>query len=418
MEERSQSVQSIVVLVAAAGQAPLRTLPVEHEEESFALVGVGSEATIANRDVAVPIEQAIATALDGREIDVRVVPRQPYRIARANYPSPGRSAEWVAVPRSSAIAFRYRHTYHGRPRTERWMRESTLGGLLVFAAAMGFGTLAIFGKLAEAAGLSRPTLLFFRFLVGAAIVWAVLLGRGEAVRLDGRPLRATVVLGVIYALLTLAYFWGLSFLTASLTGIVFYTYPIYVFVLSVVVLDEPLTPPVVAALTLALAGVVLVVGVESATVDLRGVALVVTAAIAYAGYNVAGRVLTAATSPRVLTGYVLVAAVGTLTVRWVLAGATLPRTSTHWWIILGIGVLGTGIPLVFLYEGLGRLEATRVSIISTMEPVATVFLGVTILDETLAPSTVVGGVLVLTGVTLVQVTREQRQWLLSKVGLH
>jgi drug/metabolite transporter (DMT)-like permease len=144
----------------------------------------------------------------------------------------------------------------------------------------------------------------------------------------------------------------------------------------------------------------------------------VTAAIAYAGYNVAGRVLTAATSPRVLTGYVLVAAVGTLTVRWVLAGATLPRTSTHWWIILGIGVLGTGIPLVFLYEGLGRLEATRVSIISTMEPVATVFLGVTILDETLAPSTVVGGVLVLTGVTLVQVTREQRQWLLSKVGLH
>lgn len=298
------------------------------------------------------------------------------------------------------------------------MRETTVGGVLVLGAALGFGTLAIFGKLAEAADLTRPTLLFFRFLVGAGIVWGVLLLRGEANRLRGKPLRATVLLGVIYAGLTLAYFWGLSFLTASLTGIVFYTYPIYVFALSAAFLDERLTLPVVGSLALALAGVVLVIGVESATVDFRGVALIMTAALGYAAYNVAGRVLTADTSPSVLTAHVLLAAVATLAVRWIAAGASLPRTPTHWWIVLGIGLVGTGMPLVFLYEGLGRLEATRVSVISTTEPVATVALGVTILNETLTPSTVVGGVLVLAGVTLVQVSREQRAWLLSKIGLH
>lgn len=297
------------------------------------------------------------------------------------------------------------------------MRESTLGGLLVLVAAAGFGTLAIFGKLAEAEGLSRPTLLLFRFLIGAAVVWGGLLIRGDSVSIEGRPLTAAAVLGVVYAGLTLAYFWGLSFMTASLAGIVFYTYPIYVFALSAAFLDESLTAPVVGALGLALAGVVLVVGVQSGTVELLGIVLVGFAAVGYAVYNVAGRVLTAETRPRVLTAYVLLAATAVLALRWLQAGRGLPRTFTHWWIVLGIGVLGTGIPLLFLYEGLGRLEATRVSIISTAEPVVTVLLGVTILDETLAASTVVGGVLVLLGVTLVQVSSEQREWVLSKVGL-
>jgi drug/metabolite transporter (DMT)-like permease len=162
---------------------------------------------------------------------------------------------------------------------------------------------------------------------------------------------------------------------------------------------------------------VLVVGVESGTVEALGIVLVGVAAMGYAVYNVAGRVLTANTRPRVLTAYVLLAATGALAVRWLLAGGGLPRTPTHWWIVVGIGVLGTGVPLLFLYEGLGRLEATRVSIISTTEPVVTVALGVTVLEETLAPSTVVGGVLVLLGVTLVQVSREQREWVLAKVGL-
>lgn len=296
------------------------------------------------------------------------------------------------------------------------MREATVGGLMVLVAATGFGTLAIFGKLAEAAGLTRPTLLFFRFLIAAGIVWAVLVARREAQFLSGEPLRATAVLGVIYALLTLSYFWGLSFMTASLTSIVFYTYPIWVFVLSVLLLDEQLTRPVVAALGLAIAGVVLVIGIDTATVSLFGLGLVLVAAVGYAIYNVAGRALTADTSPRLLTAHVLVVAMAIIGIRWVQAGINLPRTPTHWWIILGIGILGTGAPLLLLYEGLRRIEATHASILGTAEPVSTVIIGVAFLGEALPLRTVAGGLLILAGVTLVQTTRAQREWLLSRVG--
>ncbi len=298
------------------------------------------------------------------------------------------------------------------------MREVTVGGLMVLVAATGLGTLAIFGKFAEAADLSRPTLLFFRFTIGALIVWGVLLARNDVALLSGRPLYATVFLGVLYGFLTLAYFRGLSYMTASLTAIVFYTYPIFVFGLSVPLLDEHLSRTTLSALGLALAGVVLVIGIDASQVSILGIVLVTAAAVGYGIYNVAGRILTADIDPTHLTAHVLVVTALTIGVRWGMEGFQPPQTPTHWWIILGIGVLGTGIPLLLLYEGLKRVEATHASILGTAEPVATVILGVTILGETLAMRTVAGAILVLGGVTLVQTSRDQRKWLLAKVGLH
>jgi len=297
------------------------------------------------------------------------------------------------------------------------MREVTVGGLMVLIAATGFGTLAIFGKFAEATGLSRPTLLFFRFSLGAAIVWGVLAVKGDLKLLSGRPLYATLVLGVIYAVLTLAYFRGLSYMTASLTSIVFYTYPIFVFGLSVPLLDEELSVVSVSALGLALAGVVMVVGVDASQVSLLGLVLVTAAAAGYGVYNVAGRVLTAETDPTHLTAHVLVMTTASIGVAWGFSGFHPPSSPTHWAIVAGIGVLGTGLPLILLYEGLERVEATHASILGTAEPLATVLLGVTILGETLALRTVLGGILILSGVTLVQTTHDQRDRLLAKAGL-
>ncbi len=298
------------------------------------------------------------------------------------------------------------------------MRDVTAGGLMVLIAASGFGTLAIFGKLSEAAGMTRPTMLFFRFLIGAGTVWVVLGLRGELRLLEGPVLRRTLVLGVVYSGLTLAYFWGLSFMTASLTSIVFFTYPIWVFGLSVAFLEESITRPVVAALGFALAGVVLVIGLDASQVSLFGLGLVLAAALGYAIYNVAGRVLTAETSPRLLTAHVLLVAMVVIGLRWVQTGATMPDGATDWGIIVGIGILGTGAPLILLYEGLKRVTATHASILGTAEPVATVIFGATILGETLQLRTVAGGLLIIAGVLLVQSTERHRRWLLSKVGFH
>lgn len=298
------------------------------------------------------------------------------------------------------------------------MREETAGGLMVLGAATGFGTLAVLGKFAEGTGLTRPPLLFFRFLIGAAVVWGVLAYRNEVSRLSGRPLYATVFLGILYGFLTLAYFRGLSYMTASLTAIVFYTYPIFVYAFSVPILDERLTPTSLGALGLALAGVVMVIGIDASRVSLLGIALLTVASAGYGLYNIAGRLLTADSDPTLLAAHVLLVTAITIGFRWAIADFPVPVSPTNWGIILAIGVIGTGLPLILLYEGLERIEATHASILGTAEPVATVLLGVLILGENLTLRTVFGGGLILGGVTLVQMKRTQREWLLEKVGLY
>lgn len=283
------------------------------------------------------------------------------------------------------------------------MREETVGALLVAGSAVGFGTLAIFGKLAEAAGLGRPPLLFFRFLVGGALVWAFLVARDDVRVLSGRSAGATVGLGAMYAALTIAYFAGLVHLTAGLAAVVFFTYPVYVLALSTLLLDERLTPRLVVSLALALAGLGLVLGADATGATPIGVLLVVAAAVGYAGYIVGGRALSTTASASVLTAHVLAVATALLGLRWVLRGATLPTGPTQWGVVVGIGVLGTGVPLVLLYEGLGALQANRASVLGTAEPVTTVALGVLLLGEPLTPETAVGGALVLAGVLLSQV---------------
>jgi drug/metabolite transporter (DMT)-like permease len=104
----------------------------------------------------------------------------------------------------------------------------------------------------------------------------------------------------------------------------------------------------------------------------------------------------------VLTAHVLAVVTVLLGLRWASLGATLPAGPTQWGVVVGIGVVGTGVPLVLLYEGLQFLEANRASILGTAEPVTTVALGVLLLGEPLTAVTAAGGGLVLAGVLLSQ----------------
>lgn len=54
------------------------------------------------------------------------------------------------------------------------MNRQTVGAVMVLVASAGFGTLAIFGKFAARVGLNITTLLTFRFVIGTALLWVVL----------------------------------------------------------------------------------------------------------------------------------------------------------------------------------------------------------------------------------------------------
>jgi len=282
------------------------------------------------------------------------------------------------------------------------VQASTEGTLLVFAAAAGFGTIGIFGEAAARVGLPLSTLLPARFALATAAVAGVAALRGWSLPPTRRSRAASLALGVVYTLMTLAYFVSLRYLTAGLATIVLYTYPAMVVGLGAVALDEPVTRSRVVALFLATAGVALVVSTGAGGADPTGVALALAAAACYAAYTAGSRSVVPSASPRGVMLGVLVGTTLSMAVYGALdGGLALPATTDGWGIVAGIVVCSTVLPHLLFYEGVSRLEAGRVGVVSAVEPVVTVALGALLLGERVTPAVVVGGGLVLAGVVLV-----------------
>jgi drug/metabolite transporter (DMT)-like permease len=283
------------------------------------------------------------------------------------------------------------------------VREATTGAVLVFAAAAGFGTIGIFGEVAAAIDLELSTLLPIRFGLATLVVAVLAAIRGWARPVSRGEWGATLALGVVYTAMTLCYFISLRYLTAGLATVVLYTYPAIVVALSTIFLGEAITTRKVLALALAMAGVALVVGTDTAGADPAGVALALGAAACYAVYTTGSRGVSATLAPRALMLGVLVGTTGSMAVYGILdGGLALPAGGDEWSVVLGMVVISTVLPLLLFYEGVSRLEASRVGVVSTAEPVVTVTLGAILLGEPVTVFAGVGGALVLGAVVLAQ----------------
>jgi drug/metabolite transporter (DMT)-like permease len=151
-----------------------------------------------------------------------------------------------------------------------------------------------------------------------------------------------------------------------------------------------------------MAGVVLIVDADAAGAEPLGVGLSFGAAVCYALYTTGSRTLLADLDPRALMlGVLLGTTAGMFGYGLLTDGLALPAGPDQWGVVLGLTVVGTLAPLLLFSEGVSRLEAGRVGVISTAEPVVTVALGALLLGEPVTPAVVGGGVLVLGGVLLV-----------------
>ena len=300
------------------------------------------------------------------------------------------------------------------------MHQRTTGLLFTVLAAALFGTLGIFGKQAVAVDLPVTTLLAGRFLVATCLLWGVLLADGGGTRPPWRVVGLELCIGGVYAVMSLAYFESLAWLSAGVAALLLFTYPIQVTVASALLLEEPLTVPKLLALLAATVGVALVVVGDRLLVAGAGVLLVALASLCYTVYTMGTRAMVDDVDPLVHVAYVFLGVTATVLAYSATAGSlTVPASADGWVVIAGVTVVGTVVPVVLFTEGLARIEASRASILSTSEPLTTVLLGVVVLDEGLTVSVGVGALLILGGVVATSAPGERlirRRLLPSHVG--
>jgi drug/metabolite transporter (DMT)-like permease len=275
---------------------------------------------------------------------------------------------------------------------------------MVLGSATGFGTLAIFAKLAYASGLGTEQTLAFRFLLAAIgmLLLAVVIGQNP-LRLNRNQLVTLLALGgLVYTGQSLTYFVALRSLPASLVVLIAYIYPSLVVVAGWLFLRRSVSKWHWIALAASFAGVAMLVGGTRFEFS-WAVVLAIASPTIYTGYILIGeRVMTSV--PAVAASAVIMS--GAALAFCLLAALNhelaLPRNASGWAVGIGIALFPTMLAISLFMAGLPRVGAARAALLSTVEPVITVLLAVVLLGDRLSAAQVGGGVLVLLAVIVVQ----------------
>lgn len=280
------------------------------------------------------------------------------------------------------------------------------GATLITVSAAGFATLAIFGKLAFAAGMTLPTMLALRFSGAAALFWFFLTVTGlVAARLTpGKVGRLLIMGGIGYAGQSTLYMLAVALIPAAVVGMLLYTYPAWVTLLAWWLDGDRPDRPRWLALALALGGTTLIAGDPGGAVNAVGVGLALLAGLWYACYIVLGNRIISGVSPITSSAWILTGA----TISFAAVGLLLRQISftftapDGWLAIGGMVVLATVIPVFAFLSGLQRVGPARAAILSSLEPVFTVLLAVAVLTERLTPTQILGSGLIIVAVLLLQ----------------
>lgn len=277
------------------------------------------------------------------------------------------------------------------------------GTILIIVSGAGFSTLPIISKLAFSHGISIPTILFFRFFLGAIFLFFALRLRENLSLIKGRNLAKAMGLGALgYAPASGLYLLGLEFMDAGPACVLLYTYPVFVVLISTFRLHRVVTKWIILALILVLSGIIMITRINPKGVSPWGVIIVLGASLIYSLYIIISEKTLRKINADLLTLYTLPAAAwGFLLIGIMTNQLALPADVYGWFCVFAISIVSTALPVFAFFAGLSRIESNRTGILSSVEPVFAMFLGITVLGEQLTFISFTGVALVFIGIIVV-----------------
>lgn len=242
-------------------------------------------------------------------------------------------------------------------------------------------------------------------------VW-ILLGRRCLFRARPKDLLWFALLGAIGPAGSQPLFiWSVTLTTVAVAAILNYTAPVFVMILGRILFKEQVTPAKVAALVLTMAGLVLVTGVYKAEGGVSPLAFAtgLGSGLLYGTYTLILKRAAAGYHPLTIQWWAMLFGLPLVTVyAWPTLGA-LPASLPLGAYAVALAIAGgPGFLAFILFTGaLGRVQASRASIVATIEPAAATILGFLVLGENMGLPEVSGIILVLAGISLVALSQRR-----------
>jgi len=277
------------------------------------------------------------------------------------------------------------------------MNSKYIGFILILISAIGFGLMPIFATFAYADNLSVEVILLFRFLIAAIFMNIYVLLKHKSYPW-GKSLIILVAMGGIgYSSQSFAYFSAVSLIGSSLTTVLFYIYPSLVLLLSIGLLKSKITKQDVIALIFTSFGLILAVGFQFNDINYLGVMFGIATAVIYAIYILVG----AQTFKKVDTFVASTVIISSSAVLYIIVGVSqdvvIPVSIDQWKWLFAIAIISTMIAIVAFFAGLKLIGPVKASMLSTFEPIVTLFCAFWILNESMDIYQMFGALLVIIG---------------------
>ena len=300
-------------------------------------------------------------------------------------------------------------------------KNPLLGAILAFTAALLFGLNASTSKIVMLAGVTPEQIVLFRSLATALVGGLILaLTNRSAFRVKPSEWKFLISFGIIgVALMQWAYSNAVQNLPVGIALLIEYTAIIIVPAAAWVLFKEKPRQRLWIGVALVLLGLLVVSEIWNSTLNPVGVLFAFGAAIFLSVYFIMGEKSHLSRDPISTLFYtMLISSIFWLVISpwWEfdlqiisepldlggnLSGTLLPG----WVMILWIGILGSFVPMMLSFVALGQLSATGVGIISTAETIFAFLFGYLWLGEKINGLQMIGGVLVITGIVVAQLSR-------------
>lgn len=267
-------------------------------------------------------------------------------------------------------------------------------------AMLIFGTLGIF---VSQIPLPSSVIAMLRAVIGTVSIGGFMLVTKQ--KLDFKVIKKNafyllfsgVALGFNWILLFEAY----RYTTIAVATLCYYMAPVFVILLSPIVLKEKLTPTMAICSLVAIGGAVLISG---ATVgggqSIKGIIFGLAAAVLYCSIVLANKFIKNQSSTETTFLQLAISAVIMVPYVIITENVTLadfqPKTIVF---VLIVGIIHTGIAYVLYFGSVQRIPAQTAAVFSYIDPVSSIILSALILNQQMSVLQAIGTVLIL-GATL------------------
>ncbi|WP_052090033.1 DMT family transporter [Porphyromonas canoris] len=281
------------------------------------------------------------------------------------------------------------------------------GWIIGIFASASFGLIPFFTLPVMEMGVSKGTIIFYRFLFSALIIGLLSFFRKKNLKVPKKAIPSVFALAMMYVGSAMFLFWGFYYMPSGVATVIHFLYPVFLVLILAIFYRQRISPVSLLAIIMAILGVSFIMdvwGEGSGGVETFGLIIVALSALAYALYIVIVQHFpTKSVSGSVLTLWVMILAAGmVLIIENLTQGglAHIPQLD-GWLNIAGLALIPTVLSNLALVVAIRSIGSTATSVLGAMEPLTAVAVGIIVFDEPIYTFTFSGILFILSAVTLI-----------------